>query len=119
MDPRKPYETGDVLWAPDPYHGDDPALALGDARPWLVISTKAYPNQGQDYLCCALTSKERADATLLALDAEDWARGHPRRPSSIDPQTVLTVKHGWVSRYVGRVADAKVNRARNLVKSFL
>lgn len=59
---RRPFETGDVVWSPDPYHADDPALAdAPPARPWLVISTSRYPRQGEDYVCCALTSNLRED----------------------------------------------------------
>jgi mRNA-degrading endonuclease toxin of MazEF toxin-antitoxin module len=60
--PEKPFETGDVVWSPDPYHTDDPELAGAPApRPWLILSTTKYPNQGGDYIACALTSNTRAD----------------------------------------------------------
>ncbi|GEM_PF-369750 len=115
----RPYETGDVFWAPDPFHGDDPRLQSGDERPWVVVSTSAFPAQGHDYICCALTSFPADHPDLVRLDAKDWPRGGPLRPSQIDPGTVTTIKHGWAGRYLGRVADAKVNEARRRLRGFL
>lgn len=114
-----PYDTGDVLWAPDPYHEDDPHLLTGAARPWVVLSTPRYPAQGEDYLCCALTSTGQRHASLVPLGDDDWEYGRAPRPSSLDPMTVMTVKHAWVTKTVGRLAMPKVNRARNAVKGFL
>jgi mRNA-degrading endonuclease toxin of MazEF toxin-antitoxin module len=115
----RPYETGDVFWAPDPYHNGDPHFQNDDARPWLVVSTPDYPAQGRDYVCCALTSYALDHPDLLRLDAGDWPVGGPRKPSQIDPGTVLTIKHGWTGRYLGRIADAKVDEARRRLRSFL
>lgn len=95
---ERPFETGDVVWSPDPYHGDDPALAATPApRPWLILSTSLYPNQGEDYIACALTSNMRADAHAIPLAREDWVKGHPPKPSQIDPQTIMTLKHAWTT----------------------
>lgn len=116
---KKLYQTGDVIWAPDAYHDDDPFLAAGGIRPWLIVSTGKYPNQGEDYLCCAVTSNARASDHLVPLDDKDWSHGPPRVAGQIDPQTVTTVKSDWIVRYSGRLATAKVNRARNLLKGYL
>ena len=118
--PQRPFETGDVVWSPDPYHTDDPELAgLPSPRPWLILSTAKYPNQGDDYVACALTSNTRADENAIPLAPKDWTKGQPPKPSQIDPQTIMTLKHHWAKRYLGRVADAKVNLARSRVRSFL
>jgi mRNA-degrading endonuclease toxin of MazEF toxin-antitoxin module len=115
----RPYETGDVFWAPDPYHHDDPRLGSGDARPWVVVSTSGYPAQGHDYICCALTSFPADHADLIRLGPGDWSVGAPRKASQLDPGTVVTVKHGWTGRYLGRVAEAKVNEARRRLRGYL
>lgn len=115
----RPYETGDVFWAPDPYHGDDPRLEGEDARPWVVVSTAAYPAQGHDYVCCALTSYSLDHPHLIRQRAEDWPAGGPRTASQIDPGTVATIKHGWTGRYLGRIADARVNEARRRLRAWL
>jgi hypothetical protein len=31
----------------------------------------------------------------------------------------MTLKHHWAKRYLGRIADAKVNLARNRLKSYV
>jgi len=112
-------QTGDVVWAPDPYHDDDPDLARGAGRPWLVVSTSAYPNQGADYICCALTTSRRAGRGLVALGPGDWEFGGPSKPSKVDPRTILTLKHRWVDRRVGRLSPAKVARVRASIRSYL
>lgn len=113
------YHTGDVVWGPDPFHDDDPALAGGGHRPWLILSTERFPGQGEDFLCCALTSFMKVDACLVRLEAADWEHGGPTRPSQIDPSTLMTIKRRWVRHRVGSLKPPKVNRARNMVKSYL
>lgn len=85
----------------------------------MVLSTARYPAQGEDYLCCALTSTGQRNPSLIPLDAADWEYGRAPRPSSLDPLTVMTVKQVWVTKAVGRLALPKVNRARNAVKGYL
>ncbi|MFA5860829.1 MAG: hypothetical protein WDA16_03950 [Candidatus Thermoplasmatota archaeon] len=60
---------GDVAWVPDLFHDDDPTLAKGGSRPWLVISNDSYPGQkeGAQYVCLALTSNlARHDSMILS-----------------------------------------------------
>lgn len=116
---KPPFQTGDVFWAPDPYHDDDPALAGDAGRPWLVLSTEAYPDQGREYVCCALTSYRDDHAQLLRLHPQDWTAGAKRAGSQIDPTTVFTVHHDWTGRYLGRVASDKVRAARARLRSYL
>lgn len=117
---RELSEAGDVVWAPDPYHAGDASMADEDARPWLVISIpQTYPHHGDDYICCALTSVPKPDdANYISLAGKDWLKGGPRKPSWIDTQTLITIKHTWAGGYIGRVSDAQTNRARRIVKGF-
>lgn len=105
------------MWAPDPYHSDDPHLLSG-GRPWLVLSEGGYPTQGEDYLCCALTSRLQRKASRIPLREADWMEGQPPRPSQIDPTTVMTMKHDWVAGRVGSVAGRRVEQAARLLKSY-
>lgn len=115
----KRFSEGDVVWGPDAYHDDDPALEGEGIRPWVVLSTDAYPRQGEEYLCCALTSNTRADETLVPLLGSDWEKPGTRKPSQLDPATVVCMKHAWVVRYTGRLAHRPVARARKLILTFL
>lgn len=116
----RPFDAGDVGWAPDAYHSGDPRLPLDDARPWLVLSrAETFPHHGDDYLCCALTSVPKPeDPCYVALQEADWKVGRPRKRSWVDAQTLVTLKHAWVAGYVGRISDEKRNRTRRIVKGF-
>lgn len=113
------YEAGDVVWGPDPYHSSDPFLDQGRARPWLILSTVAYPRHGSDYICCAVTSTGRQDSSFIALRADDWEVGRLPKASSIDPQTLMVLKAAWIEHAVGRLAPAKVERAQEAVRGYL
>lgn len=113
------FETGDVVWAPDPYHGDDPDLTTGAGRPWVIISTERFPRQGQDYICCALTSSKRQDPDFIPLDGSEWVAGGVPRPTRIDPQTVMVIKERWILLGLGRLRTRTVERARERVRGYL
>ena len=115
----RPFETGDAILAPDPFHDDDPSLVEGGIRPWVIVSTDAFPVQGTDYLACALTSNPSPGPGRIPLAAADWEKGSSRKASQIDSTTLISLRHDWISGYVGRIAHAKVNRARHLVKSYM
>ncbi len=105
---------GDVAWAPDLFHDDDPALAKGGSRPWLVISNDTYPGQkdGLQYVCCALTSNLAKHESMIFLEMTDWESGVRGKASQIDTETVQVIKHHWFTTYLGRVKHAKVREAR-------
>lgn len=112
---------GDVAWAPDLFHDDDPMLAAGGSRPWVVVSNDSYPGQreGIQYLCCALTSNTASHPSMIPLDVGDWDAGKPRKPGQIDAETVQLVKHHWMTNYVGRISHAKLRVARKFVGGWL
>lgn len=117
--PYKPFSPGDVVWGPDPYHEDDPHLRNEFYRPWVVLSTDAFPLQGDEYLCCALTHNVKADPNRITLAEVDWEKKGSLAPSQLDPTTVMTMKHGWITRYTGRLAHRPVARARKMIAGYM
>jgi mRNA-degrading endonuclease toxin of MazEF toxin-antitoxin module len=112
---------GAVAWAPDLFHDDDPTLAQGGARPWLVISNDSYPGQkgGTQYVCCALTSNLARHDSMVPLEPADWENGGGGKPRQIDAETVQVVKHRWCTTYLGRVKYAKVRESRKLIAGWI
>ena len=112
---------GDVAWAPDLFHDDDPTLAKGGSRPWLVASNDSYPGQkeGAQYVCLALTSNLAQHDSMIPLDPTDWEAGGGGKPRQIDAETVQVVKHHWCASYLGRVKSAKVREARKRVVGWI
>lgn len=112
---------GDVAWAPDLFHDDDPTLAKGGSRPWLVISNDNYPGQrdGVQYVCLALTSNLAKHDSMIPLEPADWETGGGGKPRQIDAETVQVVKHHWCASYLGRVKSSKVREARKRVAAWM
>lgn len=109
---------GDVVWGPDPYHGDDPLL-LGHAfRPWLVLNNQSFPGHGRQYLCCALTSGT-GPASFMVVQTSDWVRGHLGKTAAVDTETVVTIKHHWISRKGGALRREILQGARAKIRSYL
>lgn len=117
----KRLHPGDVAWAPDLFHDDDPTLAQGGQRPWLVVSNDAFPGQqeGVQYLCCAITSNLAKHPSMLPLDPADWETGGGGKARQVDAETLQLVKHHWMTRYPGRVKHGKVRDARKLVATWI
>lgn len=111
------FRRGDVVWALDPYHQDDPLGLFGRGRPWLVINEGTFPSEN-DFLGCALTTKS-GPSHIVELAEADWTEGRTVRPSHLDPTTIMTVKRTWIEGRVGALADAKVLEAKRRVKSYL
>jgi mRNA-degrading endonuclease toxin of MazEF toxin-antitoxin module len=115
----KPFQDGDIIWGPDAYPANDPFLRGQGLRPWLVLSTDAFPRQGEDYLCCALTSNTARSEHLVPIEEPDWEKRGALKPSQVDPQTLMTMKHEWVARYTGRVAHRPLARAKKMVQAYI
>lgn len=115
----KEFQEGDVIWGPDAYHADDPELQASVIRPWVVLSTKAYPRQGDEYLVCAITSNTSASDHLVAISDVDWEKRGMMKPGQVDPTTVVCMKHAWITRHTGRLGVRPIARARKLLQSFM
>lgn len=113
------HAAGDVVWGPDAFHDDDPALTLGNSRPWLIINGPTYPGNGDQYLVCAMTSGSGTGDQFVAVPQDKWTEGMPRKRSFVDTETVFTMKSNWIENAVGTIDRDILQRARRLVKSYL
>lgn len=113
------YSAGQVIWAPDAYHDDDPELMLGKSRPWLVLNNDAYPGAGVQYLCCALTSGSGTGPSFLPIEAKHWIEGSTRKSAFVDTETVAVMKHSWISKASGKLHRDLVQTARKRIREYL
>lgn len=111
--------AGQVIWAPDAFHDDDPELVLGKMRPWLILNNEAYPGHGDQYLCCALTSGSGDGQAFLEIKSKDWTQGHMTKKAFVDTETLATMKHAWIAQKSGRLHRDFVQSARKKIKSYL
>ena len=98
------YERGDVVYGADPFKGED------YSRPWLVISNRTHPFQGEQYVVLALTTRTWHDG-LVELDDEDWIEGGTPKRSSVIPWSVETIDHADVDHLQGMLDTEVVNVA--------
>lgn len=93
------FASGDVLWAPDPYHTE------GNPRPWLVVTADGLPYAGEEYVCVALTTSDLPDN--VRVDDADWVVGRvPDVTSYCSPWVIATVKHDAVAEPQGRLTES-------------
>lgn len=114
-----PYSAGHVVWGPDAYHDDDPRLKAGGQRPWLILSNESYPGHGEQYLCCAMTSGSGTGKAFVEAKPRDWEEGAPKKKVFVDTETVVTMKHRWISNKQGKLQREVRQRARKLVASYI
>jgi hypothetical protein len=94
----KPFDAGDVVWAPDPYNsGDNP-------RPWLVLAAETLPYAGEEYICAGLTLSDLPDN--IEVRDEDWAVGNAGDNTSYcSPWVLSTIKHDAIASAQGTFTD--------------
>jgi len=98
------YQSGDVVWAPDPFQDS------GNPRLWLVLVSDGVPYSGEEYICVALTTSEHP-ANLEVGDA--WITGqHPGKTSYCSPWVLATIKHDDIANPQGQVTAAFTERVR-------
>jgi len=98
------YQSGDVVWAPDPFRDS------GNPRLWLVLVSDGVPYSGEDYICVALTTSD-LPANLEVGDA--WITGqHPGKTSYCSPWVLATIKHDDIANPQGQVTAAFTDRVR-------
>ncbi|WP_336361942.1 hypothetical protein [Halalkalicoccus salilacus] len=78
-------KRGHVVLAPDPFKTDDEAT-----RPWVVVTTKSHPFDGDQYVVMGLTTKTWYEARL-PLETDDYRHRRASRESSIVPHAVASL----------------------------
>ena len=97
-------ERGDVVYGADPFKSGN------TARPWLVISNKTHPFDGEQYIVLALTTRTWHDG-LIELRDTSWIEGGTPRSSSIIPWSIETLDHADGDHWQGTLDSEIVNDA--------
>ena len=103
------FGQGDVVVAADPF-GHAPR------RPYLVVSNRSRPFQGEDYLVAGITTAEREEAIPLEGGFE---AGGLDRESYVSPWTVLTIRDDHVSKRVAVVSDRVVSDTADSIAKYV
>ncbi len=98
---------GDVIVIPFPFSD----LSSTKKRPALVIATL----QGDDVLCCQITSEERFDNYSIELRDEEFVTGALKQKSMIRPNKIFTADKSIILYKVGMIKTTKVKEIEKIL----
>ena len=102
----------DVIVVPFPFSD----LSAMKKRPAVVAATL----QGDDIICCQITSEARFDNYSIKLNDNDFKEGGLQLASTIRPNRIFTADRSLISYKAGKLKEKKVKEIENaLVKIFL
>lgn len=88
------FERGAVVKGPD-------LFADHDYRPYVCLSDDRHPFSDEEAMYAAITSTPRSSA--ISLSESDFVSGGLPRESSVNPWTVVSIRHADVAREEGRL----------------
>jgi mRNA interferase MazF len=107
------FVAGDVAVLPFPQTG----LQVGKRRPALVLVSLP----GDDLILCQITSQTHRDSYAVALDRDDFEKGHLAAKSFARPTRLFTVAQSVIVYAAARLESAKLetilSNVRELFKS--
>jgi len=98
---------GEVIVIPFPFSD----LSSTKRRPALVIATM----QGDDVLCCQITSEERFDAYSIELKDSDFVTGGLKQTSMIRPNKIFTADQALILYRVGKIKTSKIKEVEKVL----
>ena len=102
---------GDVVVVPFPFSD----LSVMKKRPAVLVATL----QGDDVICCQITSEARFDNYSINLGNDDFKEGGLQVASMISPNRIFTADKSIISYKVGMLKEKKVKEIEEiLVKIF-
>jgi len=96
------FVKGDIVVVPFPFSD----LSGSKRRPALVLTDL----RGNDLMICQITSKPTDDVFAQPLISEDFVSGALYTDSYIRPLRVFTVDKHIVSRKIGQITPARMNK---------
>ncbi|MBI2668986.1 type II toxin-antitoxin system PemK/MazF family toxin [Candidatus Woesearchaeota archaeon] len=102
---------GDVVVLPFPFSD----LSASKKRPAVVVAML----QGEDVICCQITSETRFDNYSINLSNNDFKEGGLQVSSMIRPNRIFTADRSIISYKAGALKERKVKEIESvLVKIF-
>lgn len=101
----------DIVVLPFPFSD----LSASKKRPAIVVATL----QGDDIICCQITSEARFDDYSVILNTTDFNRGSLQQISMIRPNRIFTADKSIISYKAGTLKEEKMKEVENtLIKIF-
>jgi len=109
------YEPGDIVLVPFPFTN----LTTAKRRPVLVLSSRDFNAQSNDFIVCGITSNLANASHSVLIDNQDMAKGRLPAPSRIKVGKIATLLQSLSLRTVGRVKADVLARARKELLTIL
>ncbi len=101
------FVKGSVIVLPFPFSD----LSSSKKRPALVVATL----QGDDVICCQITSAERFDLYALGLSDNDFKNGSLHQSSMIRPNRLFTADRSIILYSVGSLKLKKIKEVEDAI----
>lgn len=97
----------DIIVLPFPFSD----LSASKRRPALVIAAL----QGDDFICCQITSEARFDDYSIVLKEEDCKAGNLEQTSIIRPNRIFTADKSIILYKIGTLKEKKLKEVENIL----
>lgn len=104
------YERGVVVKGPDLFAGYE-------FRPYVCVSDETHPFSDEEALYVAATTTQRDAA--FALNDADFATGGLPRDSSVNPWTVVSIRHADIDHQEGQLTAATIEEIATEAAGYL
>lgn len=94
------FVKGEVVVIPFPFSD----LTQAKRRPALVVA----PLEGDDVICCQITSQNIRDRYAIPLNDSDFQRGQLKQSSNIRPNRLFTADSSIILQSVGKIRIEKL-----------
>ncbi|MBI2146156.1 type II toxin-antitoxin system PemK/MazF family toxin [Candidatus Woesearchaeota archaeon] len=98
---------GDVVVLPFPFSD----LSASKKRPAVVVATL----QGDDVICCQITSEARFDDYSVTLNNNDFKEGNLHVASMVRPNRIFTADKAIISYSAGKLKEKKIKEIENIL----
>ncbi len=103
----KLFSKGEVVVLPFPFSN----LRATKRRPALVVATL----QGDDVICCQITSEERFDDYALLLEEVHFKEGGLQQASRIRPNKLFTADKNLITYKIGKIKEQKIKEVEEML----
>ena len=101
------FVKGDVVVIPFPFSD----LSASKKRPAVVIAAL----QGEDIICCQVTSEARFDNYAIVLNDMDFREGSLRQTSMIRPNRLFTADKSIILYKIGSLKEKKMKEVESIL----
>ena len=109
------YEQGDIVLIPYPFTD----LSGIKKRPVLVLSTKSYNSETEDFIVCGITSAIKDTRYSVLIDNKSLESGFIPKPSRIKVDKIFTLKQSLTIKKIGELKKEVMENVKKELMKFI